>query len=89
MKKLDAKVARKLNRSFREPKDLSGTLRLVEMIAKSGIQNCSVAFPRTRMGASRAISVRDSLIGLGFSAIIDSESFKDLLLEIDWNEKKE
>lgn len=85
-KKLDAAVARKLARSYREPTEINGVLKIVEMMAKAGFLNISFAFPRTRPGATKAVNIKDKLVALGFNVTVDKESFREIIIEVDWHE---
>jgi hypothetical protein len=86
-KRLDATKALRLTKSYRNPTEMNGILKGIEMIAKCGFANCSFVFPRTRAGASKAISARDSLQDLGFRVFIDKDNFRELILEVEWHEK--
>lgn len=87
-KKIDAKIARKLTRSYREPNEINGILREIEVMARSGFSNISFAFPRTRTGATKAVNIKDKLQDLGFKIEIDKHNLRDIILEVDWYETK-
>lgn len=89
MKKLDAKIARKLVKSYREPTEINGILKIIEVMAKSGFYNITFAFPRTRPGATKAVNIRDKLDKLGFNVAANKNDFRDIVLEVDWHEEKE
>lgn len=86
-KRLDATRAVRLTKSYRSPTEINGILKAIETFAKFGFSNCSFEFPRTRTGASKSISVREALQGLGFIAFIEKDAFRELVLEVEWHEK--
>lgn len=88
-RKLDAKIARKLTRSFKEPTEINGVLKIVENMARAGFSNVTIGFPRTRPGATKAVNIKEKLEKLGFNIQVDKQSFRDIVIEVDWYETKE
>lgn len=88
-RKIDAKIAKKLTRSYKEPTEINGVLKIIETMARAGFGNTCFGFPRTRPGATKAVNIKTKLEILGFEVVTDTQSFRDLVLEVSWHEQKD